>query len=124
MKYCESTRETTDFPTPPFSPPMKWTRVICLLSLSRARESYERNTPLAHSDSDGNRRRLTRRIAEQIAFVLGASINRRPGRANLSGQDLKNHIDATRRWRLTRGRQPMPGRRRRDRSLQIPAATG
>jgi len=34
-------------------------------------EMYERNTSLAHSDSDDDRRRLTRLIAEQIAFVLG-----------------------------------------------------
>ena len=24
MKYCDSSRESTDLPTPPFSPPMKW----------------------------------------------------------------------------------------------------
>ncbi len=26
MKYCASRRESTDLPTPPFSPPMRWMR--------------------------------------------------------------------------------------------------
>jgi hypothetical protein len=34
-------------------------------------ELYERNKPLAHSDSDDDRRQLTRLIAEQVAFALG-----------------------------------------------------
>jgi hypothetical protein len=35
-------------------------------------ELYARNTQLAHSDNDNDRRKLTRMIVEQIAFELGA----------------------------------------------------
>jgi hypothetical protein len=32
MKYCASRRDTMDLPTPPFSPPTKWTLVTGVLS--------------------------------------------------------------------------------------------